>query len=185
VNIDNEIMMKVRHGDVGKLGVLFERHHKRLFNFFLMGTRNRDTSEDLVQDVFLKIMKYRSSFRDSSDFTPWMFAIARNAKIDYYRKRENTLDALDEKGDVPSGDPGPDTSTEHENDVSYLKRALDSMPEEMREVIVLSHYDDMRYKDIATVLGCTEGAVKVRVFRAVKELARKYKTLTGGNGDGL
>ena len=63
---DNELMLKVRDGDLGKLSFLFERYHRALFNFFLRSTGSRDLSEDLVQEVFLRILKYRHTFRPDS-----------------------------------------------------------------------------------------------------------------------
>ena len=80
-------MLTVRDGDLDKLGVLFDRHHKLLFNFFLRLTSSREASEDLVQEVFFRMLKYRHSYRGSSQFSFWMFQIARNARIDYFRKK--------------------------------------------------------------------------------------------------
>ena len=70
---DRELMGEVRDGDLGRLGELFERHHHRLFNFFLKLTRQRTAAEDLVQEVFVRMLKYRHTYRSDADFTPWMF----------------------------------------------------------------------------------------------------------------
>ena len=83
---DQMLMISVRDGNMEKLGMLFERHHGRLFNYFLHLTGNRHLSEDLVQEVFVRLLKYRHTFRENSTFTAWMFQIARNVRIDYLRK---------------------------------------------------------------------------------------------------
>jgi len=89
-------MLKVRDGDLGKLSFLFERYHRALFNFFLRSTGNRDLSEDLVQEVFLRILKYRHTFRPDSQFSAWMYHVARNAQIDHFRKHKHADEASHE-----------------------------------------------------------------------------------------
>ena len=91
---DNELMEAVKDGRVEKLAVLFERYHVALFNFFLRLTGDRAASEDLVQDVFMRILKYRAGFQSEGRFAVWMFQIARNAHVDHLRKRK-PLVALD------------------------------------------------------------------------------------------
>jgi RNA polymerase sigma factor (sigma-70 family) len=81
-------MISVRNGETEKLGHLFEAHHKRLYNFFLNQTGNRQTSEDLVVDVFLRMLKYRHTYKDEGSFSTWMYTIARNARVDHYRKNK-------------------------------------------------------------------------------------------------
>src|SRR5215510_2868326 len=83
---DENLMLAVRAGDVSQLGLLFDRHHRALFDFFARMTGSRAIAEDLVQDVFFRILKYRATFRADSRFKAWMFHIARNARVDYYRK---------------------------------------------------------------------------------------------------
>ena len=85
---DNQLMEDVKTGKVEKLAVLFEKYHVQLFNFFLRLTGNRGVSEDLVQDVFMRILKYRKTYRGQSKFTVWMYQIARNAHIDHLRKKK-------------------------------------------------------------------------------------------------
>ena len=83
---DNALMVKVRDGDIGKLGLLFERYKKSLYGFFYGMNRDSDLSEDLVQNVFYRILKYKHVFRGDGDFKVWMFHIARNVNHDHFRK---------------------------------------------------------------------------------------------------
>src|ERR1019366_3123549 len=88
---DEALMLAVRNGDVGKLGQLFERYHGTLFDFFCRMLNNRTAADDLVQDVFFRILKYRKTYRDDSHFRTWMFHIARNARFDYFKKHRNEV----------------------------------------------------------------------------------------------
>src|SRR6185295_453488 len=85
---DENLMLSVREGEVAKLGMLFDRHHRSLFDFFARMTGSRTVAEDLVQDVFFRMLKYRETFRSDSRFKAWMFHIARNARFDYFKKRQ-------------------------------------------------------------------------------------------------
>jgi RNA polymerase sigma factor (sigma-70 family) len=75
---DNSIMLKVKNGDLDKLGLLFERHHRALFGFVFHMTGQRELSEDMVQNVFYRILKYRHTFRGDGEFKTWMYHMARN-----------------------------------------------------------------------------------------------------------
>jgi RNA polymerase sigma factor (sigma-70 family) len=173
-------MCAVRDGDVEKLGQLFEKHHKHLYNFFLRQTGKAQESEDLTQEVFFRILKYRHTYKDDGKFMVWMFKIAYNARNDYYRKYKTMSDIDDVSDTLASNEPLPDKVTEHKSDVEYLEKALDALPLKKKELILMSRYENMNYKEIGAVLGCTEGTVKVRMYRAIKELTDIYYDLTGG-----
>ncbi len=176
-------MEQVRDGDVGRLSALFERHHRKLFLYFYRLTGNRGASEDLVQDVFFRILKYRHTYQGANEFTAWMYRIAKNAWHDQLEKRggEESLD--DEAGHfgeaIASADGGPVESLMKAERIELLRRALNQLPEDRRELLVLSRYQGMKYEEIAKIAGCEVGTVKVRVFRAVRELARMYGRLAG------
>jgi RNA polymerase sigma factor (sigma-70 family) len=178
---DHLVMLAVRDGDVERIGVLFDRHHRMLFNFFLRLTANRGLSEDLVQDVFFRMLKYRQTFQADTSFTAWMYQIARNAHIDQARKRRLEVVPDDEAAwdSVASSDADPQERLEQAQEIRLLRQALDRLPLEKREVLVLSRFQNLKYSEIAEVLGCEVGAVKVRVFRAVRELGQIFLELSG------
>lgn len=177
---DNRLMEDVKIGKVEKLAVLFEKYHVSLFNFFLRLTGNRNTSEDLVQEVFMRILKYRSTYQGRSKFTLWMYQIARNAHIDYLRKRKEEL-PLDEQWSEPETlESSPAEKLEEGQDILLLRQALAKLPLKKREVLILSRYQDLKYIEIAELLGCHIGTVKAHVHRAVKELGKIYFELQGG-----
>src|SRR2546423_929105 len=156
---DETLMLLVRSGDVNKLGVLFDRHHRILFDFFARMTGNRTAADDLVQDVFFRILKYRETFRDDSRFKAWMFHIARNARADHFRKQQpESVLPEDDSLTLQSRSPFPGQALEHEQHTWLLECAMFKLPPEKREVLVLSRYQDMKYEQIAELMGCEVGA---------------------------
>jgi RNA polymerase sigma factor (sigma-70 family) len=176
---DEDLMLAVQRGDTSRLGVLFDRHHRALFDFFARMTGSRATAEDLVQDVFFRILKYRGTFREDSRFTAWMFHIARNARFDHYKKNRAET-ALPEDSPIASSgsQPLPSHRLEQEQDAMQLHCAMLKLPDEKREVLILSRYQEMKYEQIAEVMGCEVGTVKVRVHRALKELREIFLKLS-------
>jgi RNA polymerase sigma factor (sigma-70 family) len=177
---DNELMTEVRDGKVEKLAILFERHQTMLFNFFLRLTGNRAASEDLVQEVFIRILKYRSGYLGESRFVVWMFQIARNAHVDFLRKQKPEAPLDDLVAGTPGREPLPEDRFEADQEAALVRRALDRLPEKKREILVLFRFQDLKLREIADLLGCQVGTVKVQVHRALKDLSRIYFELQGG-----
>ena len=173
---DEELMAQVRSGVGEMLGVLFERYHVPLFNYYVKLTGDRTTSEDLVQDVFFRILKYRHSYRIDTPFRAWMYQIARNARLDNLRKRRPETSWEPEMS--PAIEP-VDTAQQSQEAV-LLRNALLQISEEKREVLVLSRFQDMKYEEIAQLLGCEVNTVKTRVHRALQELRQALHQLESG-----
>ncbi len=174
-------MRQVRDGDLEKLGVLFDRHHRTIFNFFLRLTGDRGVGEDLVQEVFLRILRFRHTYRSDAAFTTWMYQIARNVGADHFRKRKHeTREELGEEQEKEpvSQDPNPGQWAEQRQEAAMLEAALARLPQEKRELLILSRYQDLRYEEIARILSSNVATVKVRVFRALQELGRIYFELS-------
>jgi RNA polymerase sigma factor (sigma-70 family) len=174
---DEALMRAVREGDLARLGLLFDRYHVALFDFLNRMTGSRDTAEDLVQDVFLRILKYRATYRDDARFETWVFRIARNARVDYFVKRDPVEPLSDEALERADAAPGPEGQLEQEHDSARLQRALMSLREDRRELIVLARYRGMKHEAIAELLGVEIGTVKVRIHRALQELRETFLRL--------
>lgn len=173
---DHELMIAVRAGEVARLGDLFERHHRRLYAFFVRLTNQPATSEDLVQLVFYRILKYRHTYRDEGKFSAWIYHLARKVAADHWRKQASTPIAADPTELPELADSTPDAAAQAagSEDLALLRTALTHLPPEQREVLVLSRLQQVEHKQIATLLDTTPGAVKVRVHRALKELRDIY-----------
>jgi len=173
---DEELMTLVRGGAGDMLGVLFDRYQVPLFSFYTKLTGNRTASEDLVQEVFVRVLKYRRSYRPGTPFRPWLYQIARNAHADHLRKRRPEVE-LQPEMDPPAVHNDSASANQQE---ALLHRALLELPEEKREVLLLSRFQGLPYNEIAALMGCNVGAVKVRVHRALQELREVFLRLGGG-----
>jgi len=171
---DTELMVAVREGDLVQLGALFERHHVGLFNFFLRLTGNRQLSEDLVQEAFIRILKYRKSFRVPGEFRPWLYKLARNAVAAHFRKHGRDHLPPGEPEERVCESPLALAEMERAENARLLRAALLRLPYERREVLLLSRFGELRYDQIAELLGCSVGAVKLRVHRAVRQLREVF-----------
>ena len=177
---DEQVMIEVQGGRLEMLAVLFERHHVRLYNFFLRLCGDRGLSEDLVQEVFLRVLKYRHSFRGDSTFSAWMYQIGRNAHIDQIRARRPEVPIDEVWEQEPSPAPGPERRLEGDQQADLLARAMERLPLRKREVLLLSRFQELKYQEIAGMMACSVESVKVLVHRSLKELRRHYLDLQGG-----
>jgi RNA polymerase sigma-70 factor (ECF subfamily) len=175
---DNLLMEDVRDGKVEKLAILFERHHVALFNYFLRLTGNRPVSEDLVQEVFTRILKYRTTYRGEDRFAVWMYKIARNAHIDFLRRQKETVPLEDQFDEAQSADLIPEERVERQQEAALISRALKRLSPRKQEVILLSRFQNLKYREIAELMECPVGTVKGMVHRAVQELGDIYKQLS-------
>jgi RNA polymerase sigma factor (sigma-70 family) len=173
---DNSLMLKVKAGDLDKMGLLFERYHRALFGFLYHSTNHRATSEDLVQTIFYRMLKYRHTFTGEGEFRSWMYHLARNVLNDEYKKtnrlfyQENYIEISDKSYSESDLERGLEQVEVNE----VLQKSLSKLSNEYREVLVLSRFQDLSYQEIGEVLNISEANVKVRVHRAIKELRHIY-----------
>lgn len=168
---DNALMLKVKAGDSQKLGLLYERYKKWVFNFFYQMNGDQAMSEDLVQNVFIRILKYKHTYTPESKFVTWMFQIARNMHNDVYRKNakkeEIALDAISYKMQAKDD---VEEDIEDKESQQLLYKALDRLPYEKREILMLSKLKELKYKEIGELLGCSEVAARTKAHRALQDL---------------
>lgn len=176
---DEALMRAVKDGDVARLGALFERHHAALFDFLCRLTGDPAVAEDLVQDVFVRMLRYRATYRDDGRFEPWMFRIARNARADHFRKK-TPESRLPEGTDWVADAPGPAGLLERGRELKRLRHALTLLREDRRELVLLARYRGLSHEEIGALLGVEAGTVKVRFHRAMKELREIFTKLGEG-----
>ncbi|TVZ25824.1 RNA polymerase sigma-70 factor (ECF subfamily) [Gillisia sp. Hel_I_86] len=165
---DEELMQQVAEGDLDLLKILFERHHRHVFNFLNKMTGDGMLSEDLTQEVFYKIMKYRTTYAKGR-FVVWMFTIARNSLKTYYKRNNGLHDSLDEQHEKLFK-----TTDEEPEDYTQLQRALDKLEAPDRELLILNRLREIKYNELAEIMNSTPGAVKTKVCRALKKLKTIY-----------
>ena len=175
---DAELMRAVRAGHSSALGSLFERHHARLYRFCLRMVGNPHAAEDLVQEVFMRILKFSKTFRNDASFGPWMFRIARNACADHLRRVAREPDTEPDFDTIPAQTPTAESQASEHQRARLVERALARLPDQGREVLLLSRFEFKTYEEIGRVLGCSTGAVKVRAHRAMKQFREIFLALS-------
>ena len=164
---NEELMTSVANGELDSVKILFERHHIHVFNFLYKMSGDSMLSEDLTQEVFYKVMKYRSSYNHGS-FISWLFTIARNSLKTHFKKNR-THDDL-ENISYKLANENENSSEEY----SQLQLALAKLSASDRELLLLNRFQEIKYKELAEITGSTPGAIKTKVSRALKKLKTIY-----------
>lgn len=171
---DEKIMQMVSKGDLDKLSILFDRYQLRLYNFFYRLCYDQTLSEDLTQNVFERLIRYRKTFDGKHSFKSWVFQIARNVRTDNYSKNRLRLaNGVDVTQLKVTGDNVAEAIDQRES-MQNLEQAMAQLPEDQREILYLTRFQKLKYQEVAAMLNCSEGAVKVRVHRAIKSLRSVY-----------
>lgn len=175
---DQELMRIVQAGDMSPATEIYDRYSTRIYNFAYRFLRNSEAAEDATQEVFVKMLKHANQFHGDAKLSTWLFSITANWCRDYLRKSDNKAKEAEEVLlSLPaSSELAPDRNLERREDEQRVQRALGALTPEQREAILLSRYQGLSYAEIAQISGCSEGAVKTRVFRAMETLK---KALTG------
>jgi RNA polymerase sigma factor (sigma-70 family) len=170
---DEVIMGHVRDGSLSEISILFERYHLRIYNFFFRLTYDMDVSQDLTQNLFYRMIKYRTSY--NSDFTvkSWMFQIARNLHANFCNQEKRRGEIIQRTERDPAEIPEED-HTYNEEDYLQLDRALGNLSPEQKELLVLSRYQGLKYEEISEITNQSVAAIKVAIHRAIRQLRRIY-----------
>lgn len=165
---DEKLMGEVALGNLDVLKVLFERHHLHIFNFLYKMCGDKMLSEDLTQDVFYKVIKYRSSYKNGK-FISWLFTIARNSLKTHFTRNKGIHDDIETVSHQLAVE-----QTNDQEDYSHLQNALNKLESSDKEVLILHRFHEIKYADLAVILDSTPGAVKTKVSRALKKLKNIY-----------
>ncbi len=181
---DEVLMMRFQAGDRAAFAVLVKKHKTPIYNFVLRLVRSPSAAEDLVQDVFVKVVHSAVDFKHESKFSTWAYTIARNICIDHLRKMSlRQHPSLDQaRGDSPDGPTLLDRTADahHRSSVERtvigtelgqrIARCVEALPDEQREVFLLREVGDLPFKDIATITGVAENTCKSRMRYALERL---------------
>ena len=172
--MDADVLMRqLKEGDLDRAADLFVMYNKRLYNFFLKSTYDRNLSHDLTQTVFYRMIRYRKSFGGNHNFRSWIYQVARNVMSDHFRKEQKVSMFVDieDIGDKAESNNIPGES------YRQLYQAMALLEDEQRELLVMSKFQKMKYEDIAVIMDTTVGNVKVKVYRAMKQLKKHYNRM--------
>lgn len=173
---DVELMLSVRDGDEAAFQKLFQRYAGRLVAFADRFFHNRAQSEEVVQEIFLKIYRVRGRYEQRSRFSTWLYTIASRTCLKELRKhprgRQQCLDDTARETIADSARPRADEAMAGQQLQEALQRCLDELPEHQRLALLLTRFEDRSYAEVAEILGVSEGAVKSLVFRAASSLRR-------------
>jgi RNA polymerase sigma factor (sigma-70 family) len=170
---DEIIMQNVKDGNLSEMSVLFERYHLKLFNFFLKLTRDKYISQDLTQNLFYRMMKYKNSYKYELSVKSWMYQMARNLHRDYCKEEKRSEELFMQTGSYPV-DVTDDSSGFQEEEYEKLEHAFSSLSNEQKELIVLSRYQKLKYEEISEIICQSVPAIKVAMYRAIKKLRGIY-----------
>ena len=171
---DEMIMEAVKGGDLQRVSLLFERYHKRIFNFLARMTMDRELAEDLTQNVFMRIMKYKSSYRDGLRFQSWIYQVARNVFSDHYQAHKNKFADFVDIEKVSDFIQDAEESAQLDEQEKLLQRSMAMLSEEQRELLVLTRFQHMKYEEVAQIMDTTVANIKVKVHRAIARLREHY-----------
>lgn len=178
---DQELMKLVQEGDFSPAAEIFDRYSTRIYNFAYRFLRSSQAAEDATQEVFVKMLKHAQQFHGDAKLSTWLFSITANFCRDHLRKADNRPKEGDEVL-ITLSTPGasPEAALETRENQRRVQKALEALTPEQREAILLSRYQGLSYQEIAQIAGCSEGAVKTRVFRAMETLKRTLSADSAG-----
>jgi len=182
---DEELMAAYQQGDTRAFEMLLKRHRRPVFNFLYRQVGDGNLAEDLLQDVFLRVIRSAARYSPRAKFTTWLYTIARNLCVDNARRakhrRHASLDATlgkDPDGKqtlldkVPHGGPAVDRQAMGGELRQHLQEAIASLGDDQREVFLMREQLNLPFKEIAEIIGCPENTVKSRMRYALEHLRR-------------
>ncbi len=188
---DAELMLQVKGGDIRAFENLVGKHQRPLINYFFRMVWDRQIAEDMAQEVFLRIYNHAADYEAQAKFTTYMYRVARNLWIDRIRHEAHapktvSLDApADAEGDtfhdrISGTSPSVDAHLSGQERAAIVRKAIELLPEEQRQVLLLVEGKDLKYQEIAQVLEIPLGTVKSRMHAAMMKLK---ELLAGKLGD--
>ncbi len=175
---DSELMAQAREGDHGAYAQLVRRHQRAIVRHLANLTGSRDEAVELAQDVFLKAWEALAEWRPNSQVQPWLYRIASNLAFDLLRRRRTVrFEAIDEAYEGHSSEPEPDRRLQDKQAIAGLQAALQRLPVELSEIILLREVEGLSYQELSATLRIDEGTVKSRLARARAALIQRHEAM--------
>jgi RNA polymerase sigma-70 factor, ECF subfamily len=181
---DAELMLQVRDGDEACFTQLLERHRSAVIHFLYRMVLNQAVAEELAQEVFLRVYRFRSNYEPTAKFTTWLFRIATHLGLNWIRdgRHEKGQESLDQRTDGASKQVHDRSRTVeqelvHQAKLREVRQAIENLPSKQRAAVMMHKYEELGYAEIADVLRCSESAVKSLLFRAYESLRMRLAHL--------
>lgn len=166
---DEQLMLAYRGGNAGAFETLYARHRARLFRFVLRSIRSRASAEELYQEIWMRVIEARATYKPTARFTTWLYTIAHNRIVDHWRRARVPTAPL-EGDDVASDNPGPQRHVEGREALARFAAALEALPPTQREAFLLHEEAELTVAEIAAATGSNEEAAKSRLRYALAKL---------------
>ena len=182
---EQEIIQAILRGDHSKFVWLVQKYQTMVFRTAMGFVHNKEDAEDLTQDVFINAFQSLAGFRGNSEFSTWLYRITVNISINQLNRNKHrtflqfTGDLLQNLFNIESGNRNPHQEMEKTEQDAAIRKAIDSLPDKQRTAFVLSKYDDLPQKEIATIMQCSEGSVEQLLQRAKTNLQKKLSSIVG------
>ena len=175
---DAELMLRVREGDDTSFALLLERHRGPVVHFLFRMVQHQAVSEELAQEVFLRVYRSRARYEPTAKFTTWLFSIATHLALNWIRdgKKEKGHESLNEEfldgveRQVADRQPNVEQELLYEVKRREVRNAIEGLPAKQRAAVLMHKYEELEYSQIAKALSCSESAVKSLLFRAYETL---------------
>ena len=166
---DSELIQKMHSGNKEAVSIIVERYYADIYRFCLYMVQTENDAYDIAQETFLKFMKYGTSYKHHN-LKGYLLTIARNICFNYFRDKKEKV-AVIEKEEIDKIPNWKDMLIEVE-DAVYLKNLLKKLSQDTREVIILRIYEEMKFKDIAKIMGCSVSTTKSRFRLGINQLKK-------------
>lgn len=165
---DVELILAFQHGDDGAFESLYGRHHRPVLNVAYRLLGDRDTAEDIAQEVFLKLYTSPKSYKPTARLSTWLYRVTCNACIDEMRRKQTVPTELAQDDNLQAFDraASPESAAESNELARAVRAAIMSLPEKQRIAVILQRYEGLSYQEIAEVLKTSVSAVESLLFRA-------------------
>ena len=176
-DVDQALVERYRNGDREAFTALMIRYQRPIYNAAFWIVKSADDARDVAQSVFLKVAEHLDEFDSQRRFFSWIYRIAVNESLNLLR-RNGHEEPLDDEVELPGGERSPESQAHDAERSRYIERALVTMSPMDRTVIVLRHFSECSYQEIARILEVDEKTVKSRLFEArhrLRDLLKEYR----------
>lgn len=171
---DEKLMLECQKDSLDAFNLLFRRYEKRIYNLSVRLVGDISTAEEITLDTFMRAYKARKRYKPTARLSTWLYCIARNLCKDTIKSkvREEAISGSAYQSELATAESGnPGKMAENEEFQERIKKAIESLPRKQREVIIMNYYEGLRYSEIAVILKCSLGSVKMAAHRAHLRLA--------------